>query len=150
MGILMMIGRVLFSAMFIYNGIGHFLNYNQMVGYAAAEGVPLAGVAVAVSGLLLLAGGLSILFNVYPRWGGALLALFLIPTAILVHNFWAETDPMMAQNQMAHFLKNISMAGAALMITALPHGRGDLRADRDRLNVAFAPHEKVEEPLTRP
>jgi len=33
-----------------------------------------------------------------------------------MHRFWGLQDPMMAANQMAHFFKNIALAGAALII----------------------------------
>jgi hypothetical protein len=33
-----------------------------------------------------------------------------------MHAFWKEEDPQMQQNQMAHFMKNIAMAGGALVI----------------------------------
>jgi len=56
------------------------------------------------------------LLGVLPRWGALLILLFLIPAAFTVHKFWGISDPMMAANQAAHFWKNISLAGACLLI----------------------------------
>jgi putative oxidoreductase len=39
-----------------------------------------------------------------------------------MHNFWAVTDPMMRQMQMAMFMKNIAMLGGALLITQFGAG----------------------------
>ena len=78
--------------------------------------MPAPTVAVAVTGLMLLGGGLSILLGVQPKWGAALLIVFLVPTAVMVHKFWGISDPMLAANQAAHFWKNIALAGAALMM----------------------------------
>src|SRR5881397_2390913 len=94
-----LIGRILFAAMFINSGIAH-----------------LPKLAVALSGLMILAGGLSILLGVAPQAGALLLLLFLIPTAFLMHRFWGVQDQMLAANQMAHFMKNVTLAGAALLI----------------------------------
>jgi putative oxidoreductase len=77
--------------------------------------VPAPKLAVGFTGLMLVAGGLSILLGYEPRWGALLLVLFLIPTAVTMHRFWGVADPMTAQNQMIHFWKNMVMAGAALM-----------------------------------
>jgi putative oxidoreductase len=47
-----------------------------------------------------------------------------------MHNFWAITDPIVAQMQHIMFMKNLSMLGAALMITRF--GSGPLSLD-DRM-----------------
>jgi len=65
---------------------------------------------------------LSILLGYKPKIGAWLIFLFLVPTAFLMHNFWAILDPMQSQNQMAHFMKNLSMAGAALLIAYFGSG----------------------------
>ena len=45
-----------------------------------------------------------------------LITAFLIPAAFTLHKFWGIADPMMQANQAAHFWKNITLAGACLMI----------------------------------
>jgi len=112
----LLIGRVVFSFFFIYSGFNHLTKLSMYSQYAGASGVPAPTVAVAVTGLMLLGGGLSILLGVQPKWGAALLVVFLVPTAVMVHKFWGISDPMLAANQAAHFWKNIALAGAALMI----------------------------------
>jgi len=112
----LLIGRVVFSFFFIYSGFNHLTKLSMYSQYAGASGVPAPTVAVAVTGLMLLGGGLSILLGVQPKWGAALLVVFLVPTALMMHKFWGISDPMLAANQAAHFWKNIALAGAALMI----------------------------------
>jgi len=112
----LLIGRVVFSFFFIYSGFNHLTKLSMYSQYAGSSGVPAPTVAVAVTGLMLLGGGLSILLGVQPKWGAALLVVFLVPTALMMHKFWGISDPMLAANQAAHFWKNIALAGAALMI----------------------------------
>ena len=118
-GIVLLIGRVVFSFFFIYSGFNHLTKLSTYAGYAASAGVPAPTLAVAVTGLMLLGGGLSLLLGVKPKLGAALLFVFLVPTAIFMHNFWGLADPMMAGMQAANFWKNIALAGAALMIYGL-------------------------------
>src|SRR5436309_8025383 len=80
-------GRVLYSAIFIMAGLGHFSH--QEIGYAAQQGVPIAGLLVPLSGVIALAGGLSVLLGYRARAGAWLLALFLVPVTVMMHNFWA-------------------------------------------------------------
>jgi uncharacterized membrane protein YphA (DoxX/SURF4 family) len=118
-GIVLLIGRVVFSFFFILSGFNHLTKLSMMSAYAGSAGVPAPTVAVAVTGLMLLGGGLSVLLGVKPKLGAALLVVFLVPTAIIIHKFWGIADQMMAGNQFAHFWKNISLAGAALMLYGL-------------------------------
>jgi len=110
------IGRVLFSAMFIMSGIQHLTKLRMMSQYAASQKVPAPTAAVAVTGLMLLAGGLSILLGIQVQLGTLLLVVFLVPTAFVMHRFWGIPEPMQAAVQQAHFMKNITLAGAALLI----------------------------------
>jgi putative oxidoreductase len=121
-------GRILFSAIFIMSGFLHFSR--QEVAYATQSGVPMAGLLVPASGVLALAGGLSILLGFRAKIGAWLLVLFLVPVTLMMHNFWAAKDPMMAQMQMAMFLKNMTMLGGALLISQL--GAGSLSLDARR------------------
>jgi uncharacterized membrane protein YphA (DoxX/SURF4 family) len=45
-----------------------------------------------------------------------LLAAFTLLVAPIMHAFWKEQDAQMQQNQMAHFMKNVALAGGALVI----------------------------------
>jgi putative oxidoreductase len=122
---IVLIGRILFSFIFIMAIIGHFST--QDINYAAAAGVPLASIAVPVSGIIALLGGLSIVFGFRAKWGAWLTVLFLLPVTLMMHNFWAVADKMAAQMQMAMFIKNMSLLGAALMIAYF--GSGPLSLD---------------------
>src|SRR6266536_2263280 len=80
-GLVLLIGRVVFSFFFIYSGFNHLTKLSSYAQYAGASGVPAPTLLTALSGLMLLAGGLSILLGVKGGWGALLIALFLIPAA---------------------------------------------------------------------
>jgi len=119
MDILLVIGRVLFALIFINSGIAHLTKLNDMTGYAQFKKVPAPKLAVIVTGLMLTIGALYIVFGVYADLGALLLAIFLVPTAFMMHNFWTIQDPQAKQGEMINFFKNLSLAGAALIIFVL-------------------------------
>ena len=119
MDVVLVIGRVLFALLFINSGIAHLTKLEAMTGYAKYKKVPAAKLGVIVSGLMILIGGLYIALGIYADLGALLIALFLIPTSFLMHAFWKETDATAKQNESIGFFKNLSMAGAALIIFAL-------------------------------
>jgi putative oxidoreductase len=51
----------------------------------------------------------------------------LVPVTMMLHNFWAVSDPMTLQVEKAMFLKNVTMLGAALVISYF--GAGPLSMD---------------------
>lgn len=121
-----LLGRILFVVIFVMSSFGHFSS--ESIGFAAAQGVPMAGVLVPLSGVMELIGALSILFGYKARWGAWLIVLFLLPVTFTMHAFWKVQDPMMARMDMVMFMKNLSMVGAALIITHF--GTGPLSIDR--------------------
>jgi putative oxidoreductase len=129
-GAVVVLGRFLFVLIFLMAGANHF--NKQTIGYAASQGVPLASIAVPLSGVLAIAGGLSILLGYRAKLGAWLLVLFLVPVTLMMHKFWAVQDPMMAQMQMILFMKNVAMLGGALLISQFGAGPFSLDARRSR------------------
>lgn len=132
-------GRILYAFIFIMAAPNHFSQ--QTIAYADAAHVPLASLAVPASGIIALLGGLSIALGYKAKWGAWLLVLFLVPVTLMMHNFWAVPDKMMAQMQMAMFIKNISLLGTALIISYF--GSGPLSLDSRAKAPAASAHNKA-------
>jgi putative oxidoreductase len=129
-GAVVVLGRFLYVLIFLMAGANHFSR--QTIGFAASQGVPLASIAVPLSGVLAIAGGLSILLGYRAKLGAWLIVLFLVPVTLMMHKFWAVQDPMMAQIQMILFMKNVAMLGGALLISQFGAGPFSLDARRSR------------------
>lgn len=144
----------------VFFGLGHFSPRTSA--YAASLGVPLATMAVPFSGVLAVAGGLSVLVGYRARIAAGLLLLFLVPVTVMMHAFWAAPSGQLGIRwrrrwQLAMFMKNGSMLGGALVIAYFGAGAGDLgRADdgathpghigrslTDRLGRAVQPLDKM-------
>lgn len=122
MATLLIVGRIMFGAYFAMMGMMHFKNLKMMTGYAASKGTPLPGLAVIGSGMMIMLGGLGVIFGQYIQISLALIALFLIVITPVMHNFWKETDPNKKMSEMQHFLKNMTMFGASIALLALSFG----------------------------
>ena len=113
---LVLVGRLLFAVLFLGSGWGHLTQTQMMAGYAQSKGVPLARVSVIGTGVLIIVGALMVLLGVWADLGTLLLVVFLVPTAVMMHNFWSVDDPQSKQMEQTQFLKDIALAGAALML----------------------------------
>jgi uncharacterized membrane protein YphA (DoxX/SURF4 family) len=118
MNITILVGRIIVGIFYLYNGINHFIKFGAMTEYAKFKGIPLAEVAVVVSGLLLLAAAFTIILGIFPEIGVASLVLFFLPVTFMMHNFWAAAQ----EQQMAeivNFSKNMALMGSALMFLGI-------------------------------
>jgi uncharacterized membrane protein YphA (DoxX/SURF4 family) len=116
---LLTLGRVILGGYFLYNGIQHFRNLDGMTGYAESKGVPAPRAAVSVTGAMLVAGGLSLLTGVKPRIGATLIETFLLGVSPAMHAFW-KVEGEARQSEQVNFLKNMALAGAALVTASIP------------------------------
>jgi putative oxidoreductase len=74
---LYLVGRVFFALIFIVAAPRHFTA--EGIHHAADLGVPLAALCVPVSGLMALAGGVSVAGGYRTQWGAWLLIAFWSP-----------------------------------------------------------------------
>lgn len=122
----LLVGRILFVVIFLLSGFTtHLFKARDGIGYARQLGVPAPELLVPFSGLLAIAGGLSVALGVWPDAGALLLAVFAFPVALQMHAFWKATDPMMRMNDQAHFMKDVALGGAALALFAFFQQFGD-------------------------
>jgi putative oxidoreductase len=116
MDVVLVIGRVLFSAIFFRSGIQHLRDDGTMSGYAAAKGVPYARLMVPVTGSMILAGSILISLGVWADLGALLIVAFLIPTALIMHAYWKIDDPQARAMDAPHFYKDVALLGAAILV----------------------------------
>ena len=113
-------GRVMFTLIFFLSGITHFTRLDDYVALMPAP-IPFRPFWVMISGVIELAGAALVLTNRSPRLGAWLIFVFLVPVTITVHGvaMTTATDETMRRIQQSFFLKGVTMAGAALLITQL-------------------------------
>ncbi|EMA32829.1 DoxX family membrane protein [Haloarcula japonica] len=119
--VLLVVGRVLFGGVLAYTGLSHFTQTEQMAGYAEYKGLPAPKFSVLASGALLILGGLGVTVGVFPVVAAVALAAFLIVSAVAMHDFWAVPDED-RQDELNSFLKNVTLAGGALVVAASATG----------------------------
>ncbi len=117
---ILLLSRVILGFYFLFNFFNHFRNLNSLAGWIQSKNIPAPRLMVALTGILLLIGGLSILLGVYIEIGILALTLFFLPVTFVMHDFWRETDPQMKMMQMINFMKNLALWGAILALLFIP------------------------------
>jgi putative oxidoreductase len=108
------VGRFLLSVIFILSGGGKLMQFAGTANMMAAKGIPLAKLALAISLLVEIVGGLCLLAGVKVRIVAPIMALWLVPVTLVFHNFWAYQGQD-AAGQQINFLKNLAIMGGLLV-----------------------------------
>jgi putative oxidoreductase len=115
------VGRLLIGLPFAMSGLSKLAAIGPTTEMIRAAGLPLPSLALALTVIVELGGGLLLVAGFRTRIAAAVLALFSLAAAVSFHSNFAD------QNQMIHFLKNVMMAGGLLQIVAF--GAGALSID---------------------
>jgi len=123
-------GRILLSTIFILSGFTKFVDWQGTAAYMASKDLPLIPVLLPIAAIVEIVCGLAVLTGTYSRVVAFLLLLYLIPTTLIFHNFWAQTG-YEHMNQMHHFLKNLAIMGRLALMVGL--GPGPISIDGRKL-----------------
>jgi putative oxidoreductase len=120
------LGRLLLVALFLLSGAGKVADPSGTIAFIGSTGAPLPAVGYAISVAVELGASTLFLLGYKTRTAATALALFCFATAYLAHRNFAD------QNQMIHFMKNLSIAGGFLQVVALGAGSFTLDARLSR------------------
>jgi putative oxidoreductase len=121
-------GRLLLALMFILSGLGKIAAPDATQGFIASVGFPFPLLSYLVAVGVELGGGILLVLGFQTKLVSLALAAFTFVTAVVFHTDFAD------QNQMIHFMKNISIIGGLLQVAAF--GAGSLSLDARRLRAA--------------
>lgn len=126
---LALIARILLALLFLIAGFGKIGGFAGTAGYIASKGLPLPEVGAAIAVIVEFGGALALIAGFQTRIVAFVMALFTIATGVIFHNYWAMPADQVMVNQIM-FMKNLSIAGGLLMLTAF--GAGALSLDGKR------------------
>lgn len=113
---LLLVGRVLLSAMFILAGFSKLTAISGTAQWFGSIGLPFPTVVTVLVGLLELFGGLAVLVGYQTRIAAIALGLFTIAASLLAHTDFTD------MNQMLFFQKNMAIAGGFFILAVFGPG----------------------------
>ena len=106
----------LLAVFFIFNGINHFYNEEVLEEYAEKKGLFKPHFMVRFSGLMLILGGIALMWEPVKLIGIAGLSLFMIIVTASMHRFWEYKEKTTRMSELIHFLKNIAILAELLYL----------------------------------
>ena len=124
---LQLAGRLIFAYIFISSGFGKLMSHDASVGYIASGGLPVpAELAYWGAVIVELGGGLAVAFGLFTRIAAITLAVFTVIAGFYFHLPYAHVEGLVGVLQGINFVKNWTIAGAALFIAAAGAGAWSL------------------------
>jgi 1,4-dihydroxy-2-naphthoate octaprenyltransferase len=111
-------GRLLFGGGIAVMAINNFVDLDGVSETIGDKGVAYPKVATVVTTVPLLLSAVSIVVGVCPAIGASYIAVFMIGSTFVVHNFWSVDDPDEQDNEAFHFFKNVVILSGALFVLA--------------------------------
>lgn len=112
-----LIGRLAIAAIFLFAAFGKVMNPSGTISHIGSAGIPVPGLAYALTVALEAVGGALIVIGWKTKYAALALCLFLIPATYFFHY-----DPGdRVQTLMA--LKNLAIMGGLLLLAASGPGR---------------------------
>ncbi|GLS34281.1 putative oxidoreductase [Mesorhizobium albiziae] len=122
--VLILLGRILLSVMFILAGFGKLTAIGATAGWFGSIGLPAPTIVAVVVGLVELLGGIAILIGFQTRIAALVLAVFTLAATAIAHLDFAD------QIQVLMLQKNLGVTGGFLILAAV--GAGALSVDAKR------------------
>jgi putative oxidoreductase len=109
------LGRWFFALPFAIFGLLHYMNADMMAEVSIPAFMPVKILWVYLTGTALIAASVAMIIGKYDKLAAASLAIFLLLMVVLLHVPAAMSGGTGAQASMASLLKDISLAGGAMM-----------------------------------
>lgn len=119
------LARLLIAVIFVVSGFHKITAFGGTVDQIAGKGLPLATFGAVLAIVVELGGGLSLVFGYKSKLSAWVLFLFLIPTTLIFHNFWALSGQQF-QMQLITFMKNLAIMGGLLAFAKAGSGKWSL------------------------
>jgi putative oxidoreductase len=113
------LGRLCLAAIFVIQGFQTARNPAGPAKRAEHLDLPDPEAAARTNGTVMALAGSAVALNFWPRIAEFVLALLLIPTTLVGHPFWKESDPQQRSSQKIQFEKNLALFGALLLLVTM-------------------------------
>ncbi len=125
--LLLLIARIAIVLLFIIFGLPKMTGFDGTVQYMAKLGAPMPMLAAIIAVVMEIPAAILIVLGFFTRPIALLFVFYTLGTAVIGHPYWDMNGDAVMPN-MINFYKNISIAGAFLLLAVT--GPGAISIDR--------------------
>lgn len=123
--LLLLIARIALVALFFIFGLPKLIGFSGTVQYMAMQNLPAPTLAAIIAVVMEVVAPVLIAIGFFTRPVAAVFALYTLATAFIGHAYWTMSGDAVQPN-MINFWKNVSIAGAFILLVVAGPGRFSL------------------------
>ena len=120
-------GRCAFAWFYLTSAMDIVGNWRSLALAMADKHVPLPPLVLLLALILLIMGGISLLFGYHTRHGAILLFGMTMLAAVTMHDYWHYADVAARAHQFAIFARDFAICGGLLLMVGM--GPGPIAVD---------------------
>jgi putative oxidoreductase len=117
-----LIGRAMMAWFFLSGALGIMGNFEGQAQLMMLSHLPVPQLLLVFVLVVLILGGLSLLFGFHTRAGALLLFAFTLIASMLMHDFWHINNPIDRAADFEIFARNVAIAGGLLLLVGMGPG----------------------------
>ena len=117
-----LVGRLVLAWFFLSEALHYAGQWDATVELMALRHMPAAPLLLALGLIVLILGGLSLIFGFQTRHGATLLFGFTIVASVAMHDFWRIHNPLERAADFELFARNIAIAAGLLLLVGMGPG----------------------------
>ena len=115
-------GRCAFAWFYLTSAMDIVGNWRSLALAMADKHVPLPSLVLLLALILLIMGGISLLFGYHTRHGAILLFGMTMLAAVTMHDYWHYADVAARAHQFAIFARDFAICGGLLLMVGMGPG----------------------------
>jgi len=117
-----LIGRAMMAFFFLNAALGIMGSFEGTAQLMMLKNLPAPQLLLVFVLVILILGGLSLLFGFHTRAGALMLFAFTLIASMLMHDFWKIANPIDRASDYEIFARNVAIAGGLLLIVGMGPG----------------------------
>jgi putative oxidoreductase len=130
----LLVGRVALVALYLASAFGKFAALGDTAALLTSKGFPFPVPLALFSATAELVGATCVVLGFYSRAAAIGLIIYSIMATVTFHNFWM-LEGAARQGQFIHFMKNVGLVGAFVLLASAGSGAFSLDALRKSSSV---------------
>jgi putative oxidoreductase len=117
-----LVGRLVLAWFFLTSSFTYGAQWHASVTLLALKDLPVPALLLFGAILLMIVGGISLIFGFYARAGALMLFAFTVCASVLLHDYWHIRDAASRAADYDIFARNMAIAGGLLLIVGMGAG----------------------------
>lgn len=117
-----LVGRLILAWYFLSQAFHYAGQWDVTIQLMTLKSIPAAPLLLAAALIVMILGGLSLIFGFQTRHGAVLLFGFTIIVSVAMHDFWLIKEPIARADDYQIFIANMAIAGGLLLLVGMGPG----------------------------